>query len=419
MNQFQLPYGKTYQWVEINGLECDLIMPNEAVAPPDAAKVIENALTAPLGFNDQILKDARSVAIAVNDKTRPVPHDEILPPLLKWLAEKGIGRDAIKFWIATGSHLPMQAEEFTRILPAQICSDYSIESHDIDNLSNLIDLGVSSRGTPIQVNRAFYEADLKIVVGDIEPHHFAGFSGGYKTAAIGLAGRATINHNHAMLTDPDAWIAVYQRNPLRQDIEEIGERIGVHFALNTVLNHHKEIVEAVAGHPLAVMKAGIPLSMKVCGVRDTQKYDVVIASAGGSPKDINFYQAQKALTHASLFSKPGGTLILVAECPEGSGSASYEQFMQGKHSVDEVFSGFSAMGFKVGPHKAFQVARLLRSHRIALVSSIPEAKVRSLLMNPFRSTQEALDRAITNRTEACTVAVLPHATTTLPIIDEC
>ena len=219
---FHLPYGKTQQPLSIsNRVKADLILPNAAVPAIDQAGVVRAALQAPLNFDLAIFETLRTVAIAVNDKTRPVPHQYILPPLLEWLHSHGVKREQIQFWIATGSHVPMKPEEFGQVIPQEICEYYAIRSHNIDDTTNLLELGQTSRGTPVIVNRKYYEADLKIVVGDIEPHHFAGFSGGYKTAAIGLAGRATINHNHAMLSDPNAWIAVYEQNPLRQDIEEM------------------------------------------------------------------------------------------------------------------------------------------------------------------------------------------------------
>lgn len=396
-------------------VQADLILPNPVVPAADQAAVVRAALERPVNFDLAVFKNVRRVAIAVNDKTRPVPHQHILPPLLDWLHANGVQRNAIQFWIATGSHVPMHPDDFRQIIPQEICEEYSIASHNIDDTENMIEIGQTSRGTAVIVNRQFYEADLKIVVGDIEPHHFAGFSGGYKTAAIGLAGRATINHNHALLKDPNSWIAVYDQNPLRQDIEEIGQFIGVHLALNTILTTEKQVAAAVAGDPLAVMQAGIPISREICGTRCDQLYPVVIASAGGSPKDINFYQAQKALTHASLFAQPKGTLILAAECLEGTGSNAYEEFMKGISTVDEVFEKFSKMEFRVGPHKAFQVARLLSQFSIILVSSIPAPKVNGLLMDPAGSVQEAYEKAA-SRGGACNVAVLPHATTTIPFI---
>ena len=154
-----------------------------------------------------------------------------------------------------------------------------------------------------------------------------GFSGGVKSAAIGLAGKRTVNTNHAMMSDPKAQIGRYDDNPCRQDVEEIGQMIGVHFALNAVLNENRQIIHALAGDPVAVMQAGIPLVREVFQVAVAEPFDLMIVSPGGHPKDINIYQAQKALGHATLVTQPGGTVILAAACPEGTGSKGYEAFM--------------------------------------------------------------------------------------------
>jgi nickel-dependent lactate racemase len=415
MKTYQLPFGKSLQPLILDDMvRCELILPNPVEPAVNPQGVITSALEEPIDLDLQKLRSAGSVAIAVNDKTRPVPHEIILPPLLEWLHNLGIPALAIKFWIATGSHTPIKPNEYSLILPQTVINEYSIESHDINHFVNLVQLGVTSRGTPAIINRQFYEADFKIVVGDIEPHHFAGFSGGAKSAAIGLAGRETINHNHAMLIDPNSWIGVYEDNPLRQDINEIGRMIKIDMALNTILNTDKCVVAAVAGNPDAVMQAGIPIARSVCGTPVDKLFDIVIASAGGHPKDINFYQAQKALTHASLFCKPGGTLILTAACPEGSGSAAYEEFMRGVSTVNSVFEKFSQMEFRVGPHKAFQVARLLKTFRIILVSQIPAETVKALLMEPAATVQDAYNLVMATWSDSCTVAILPHATTTLP-----
>jgi nickel-dependent lactate racemase len=280
--------------------------------------------------------------------------------------------------------------------------------------------GETARGTPVWVNRLYQEADVKILVGNIEPHHFAGFSGGYKTSAIGLTGRQTINTNHAMLVEPGSKIAEVARNPLRLDIEDIGGLIGGEvFALNVVLNGEKKIVQAVFGHPTAVLNAGVALSRKICQIPATGKYDLVIASVGGAPKDINFYQSQKALTHASLFTRDGGVIILAAACPEGSGSAAYEEFMRGISSTDEVFEKFRTTGFRVGPHKAFQVARDAARVKIILLSTIPARTVSDLLMTPAATLPEALQTAFAHLSPALPqdlrIAVLPRATNTIPV----
>jgi lactate racemase len=421
MPQFQLPYGDTSVLVDLPEYhEVDLIEPAYCPPAPDPIQVVRDSLEHPVdGIGLDAYRGARRVAIAINDKTRPVPHEHMLPPLLEKLADLGIPDQAITLMVATGTHTPMPAAEFERIVPPAICHKYRIVSHDIDDASNMLQLGVTSRGSQVWVNQRFYESDLKIVLGNIEPHHFAGFSGGYKTAAIGLGGRATINHNHAMLVEPDSRIAEFTRNPLRQDIEEMGDQIVVHFALNVVMNSDKKIVAAVSGSPRAVMQAGIPISQRVCQTPIHEKYDLVIASVGGAPKDINFYQSEKAATHASLFTRDGGVIVLVAACPEGSGSQGYEQFMDGVGSVQEVFNKFKQVGFQVGPHKAFQVARHLARVKLVLLSQISPELVKRLLMIPVQDIDEAMDLSRTLLGVppglALRVAVLPHATNTVPV----
>jgi nickel-dependent lactate racemase len=364
---------------------------------------------------------AKTVAIAINDKTRPVPHEHLLPPLLDALHAAGVPVEAVTFFIATGTHLPLSPDEYNRILPEEIYRKYQVISHNCDNEANLVELGTTTRGTPILANRRFIESDLRIVVGNIEPHHFAGFSGGFKTAAIGLTGRKSINHNHAMLVDPEARIAVFDRNPLRQDIEEIGSAMRVQFALNAILNSEKKIVRAISGSPDAVLRAGIPISQEICQVKAGRKYDLVIASVGGAPKDINFYQSQKALTHASLFTRDNGVIILVAECPEGSGSAAYEAFMEGVSTPQEVFEKFQRLGFRVGPHKSFQVARDAARVKIILVSRIPSQLVSRLLMTPAENLEQAFHLAAGHLSPTpsglTNIAVLPRATNTIPVFE--
>jgi lactate racemase len=435
MPLFHLSYGHQALALDLPAQSAaDWIEPPYVPASADPLKVVAEALANPV--DGRALADylpARSVAIAINDKTRPVPHEHLLPPLLEALRTLGIPDQAVTFFIATGTHLPMPAEEYERILPAEIYQNYRVVSHNCDDEANLVSLGTTTRGTVIRANRRYVESDLRIVVGNIEPHHFAGFSGGYKTAAIGLGARDTINHNHAMLAAPGAAIAEFAGNPLRQDIEEMGDALGVHFALNAILNGEKKIVRAVSGAPRAVMQAGIPISQGVCqvkvsqpvqagpGAADAQRYDLVIASVGGAPKDINFYQSQKALTHADLFTRDGGVIILVAECPEGSGSRSYEEFMQGVSSPQAVFEKFSQTGFRVGPHKAFQVARIANRVQIILVSSIPGDLVSRLLMTPAATLDEAFATAVNRLSptpgQALKIAVLPRATNTVPVFE--
>jgi nickel-dependent lactate racemase len=415
MRSYTVPYGQGQQQIHLSGSEVvDVIDPVDLPSAGVGAQAVAQALDAPLGSERlDAYASAGSVAIAINDKTRPVPHHLLLPPLLERLEALGLG-PKVRFYVATGTHLPMPPESFASILPPETLGRYPVVSHDCDDAENLVQVGNTSRGVPVWVNRAFYASDLKIVVGNVEPHHFAGFSGGYKTAAIGLAGRQTINANHAMLADPLSIMGEFERNPLRQDIEEIGRHMGVQFALNARLNAKKEILDVYFGDPAQVLAAAIPETRRVTQTAVEHAYDIVISSPGGHPKDINFYQAQKAITPAAMMTRDGGTVILVAACPEGSGSMAYEEFMQGVTSFDQVFQKFHDQGFRVGPHKALQVALVGRRVRLVVVSELLEGQVRNFLLTPAQDLQSAYVLAASTLPESPRVAILPHATNVIP-----
>jgi lactate racemase len=417
--QINLPYGKTTLSARIpDKFHVDVIEPLAVGSAPDQWGAVRDALENLLGgIAWEDYRNGKAVAIAVNDKTRPVPHDRLLPPLLAKLEALGFPASAITFYVAVGTHPPMTPDEFPSILPDEIIGKYRVVSHDSEESSSLVDLGMTVNGTPVWVNRAFYQSDLKIVVGNIEPHQFVGFSGGVKTAAVGLAGLESINVNHALMTHPDSKIGTYETNPTRQDVEAMGEMIGIQIALNAVLNQDRQIVHALAGDPRAVMQAGIPLSRQVCQVGLPAKYDLLISSPGGHPKDINVYQAQKGLAHAALVTRAGGTIILAAACTEGSGSPHYEDWMEGKNSFEDVLTCFQMEGFRVGPHKAYLIARDASKSRLLMCSEMEESLARKLLLHPLCNLQKAIDIAIHELPVDARIGVLPHASSTIPFIE--
>jgi lactate racemase len=418
MAEIRFPYGKTSLiFSPIDGHQFELVKPTFTPPAEDPIENVRTAIKQPLnGSSLQPFHKAKTVAIAINDKTRPVPNQHLLPPLLDELARIGIKKESIFFIISVGTHTPMEHSEFSRILPEEIIKNYRVISHNCDDESSLINLGKSSRGTIIQINRMFYDSDLKIVVGNIEPHHFSGFSGGYKTAVIGLGSRKMINQNHKMLMDDRARIAEFDQNPLRQDIEEIGKILNVQFALNSVLNNEKSIVSTFFGDPSDVMKMAIPVSTKICQTRAEKKADLVIASVGGNPKDINLYQSQKALSHASLLTKDGGVVVLIAACPEGSGSRFHEEFMQGIATPQQAMEKFRSIEFRVGPHKAFQFSRELFRIHVILISEMNPDLVKQLLLVPAANIKEAVSIAKKWLPDEYTIALMPYATNTIPLL---
>ena len=414
----QIPYGKTTLTAHIpDPYPVEIVeAPNPAPAA-EPRRAVEQALDNLLGdVGWEAFRGAKTVAIAINDKTRPVPHQHLLPPLLERLAAIGIPNSAITFYVAVGTHPPMTPDEFPGILPTEILARYGVVSHDAENKALLTHLGETSRQTPVWANRAYAASDVKIVVGNIEPHQFAGFSGGVKTAAIGLAGVETLHANHTLMSHPDSRMGTYDTNPVRQDIEEIGAKIGVHLALNAILNHQRHIVTALAGNPRRVVQAGLEVSRRTCQVAVPHKYGLIIASPGGHPKDINVYQAQKGLAHAMPIARPGGTVILAAACPEGSGSRHYEEWALGKKSYAEVIEKFNAEGFHIGPHKAYQIARDATQVRLLTCTDMDHDLARALLLNPVPNLQAAVDLGLEHLQPGEPVGILLHAVSTIPYV---
>jgi nickel-dependent lactate racemase len=413
-----IPYGHSKIDLTLPAsLHPTLIAPKQVAAAPDPQEEVNRALKQLLGdVSWADFAQARRVAIVISDKTRPVPNHLLLPPLLKQVHALGITADSIMVLIGAGCHPPLTPAEYPQVLPPALLARYRVFSHDCDDSDVLVYQRETPAGTPVWVNRHFAEADLRIVVGNIEPHQFQGYSGGAKGAAIGVAGRATINANHSLMTHSQAQLGRFEDNPARQDVESIGQAIDIHLAVNVILNQDKQILKALAGTPLAVMRAGISLVQDICQVSVPQLQDVVIASPGGHPKDINLYQTQKSLAHATLITRPGGFVILAAACPEGPGDDDFSLWMEQRRSLDDVLETFRREGFQVGPHKAFLLARDATRVQVRLVSEMRPESVRRLWLIPSASVEVALEEAMASLPTPLRVGIMPLANTTIPVV---
>lgn len=407
---FNLPYGSGNIPLNITRVKENI----DVFTPPDHEQeaLHEKDIDDFLSHQGMKIPSDTTISIAINDNTRPNRYDLLLTGLLRYLEQHHCQRDRIDIWIASGTHHPLDKKTYKGFIPLQIVENYRIHSHDCDDPSNLVFLGKTSRETPVWVNKDFFTSDLKITIGTIEPHHFMGFSGGAKTAAIGLAGRETIEQNHHLLLQPHTESTRYSDNPMRMDVEEIGDLLNIDICFNAITDHKKNVISLLWGKPREVMAEGIDLSKKICQVTIHEKYDLVITSAGGFPKDINFYQAHKAISNACMICKDGAEIILAAECREGAGNQRYLQFMQGKHSFSEVMDGFSRIPFEIGPHKAYLLARQGLRYSISLRSGMDDEMVRTLLMKPLPSLQQVLDDFDISTGKR--IALLPYGGLTVP-----
>lgn len=416
-----LPYGRRKLIHQLDFRDVMVINPEEI--PRKTEKTEKNIQNCFLNLTKGLeipQFNKKNIAIAVNDQTRPLPYDHFLVEFIKGLISN-FGEPAnIEFFIATGTHTPLTRKEIYEILPLNITKNYSISSHDSNQVDNLIFLGETRRNrTPVFVNKEFFMSDTKIVIGNIAPHHFMGYSGGVKTAAIGLAGRQTIETNHALISHPNAKMGLFKSNPMRMDVEEIGKMMGVDYAFNLILDHRKIIKQILFGIPFDVMISGIQylynyMHTDISEYKD--RFDLVIATPGGYPKDINLYQAQKAITHAEYFVKPQGVIILVAQCEQGYGSNDFEYFFKGSKTPDEVIHDFEMMKFKIGPHKAFQIAQQAKRNIIFLVSDIPSDDYSGSMMILCNQVEEALSSSWEFLPANPHVAVLPYAINLMPKI---
>ena len=357
-------------------------------------------------------KKASKVLIIVNDITRPTPYEIILPPLLDELRQIGIKKENIIFIIATGIHRSNSPEEIKEIFGENIFSAYKFINHDCDD-PYLKDLGKLKSENKLWVDPIISETDFVITTGVIVPHYFAGFSGGRKSILPGICGRKTIEANHAQMVYHNARAGNLKGNPVHEEMQEAAEKVGVDFNINVVTDENHKIIEMVAGELLTSWQYGVEVCKQIYICPIKKKAEVVIASAGGYPKDINVYQAQKALNNAYQAIKPGGTIILTAECLEGYGEATFEKWIEEANTPDDIIKRLKNK-FVLGGHKAYAIAKLTKEVEVILISSLPSDKARKLFFIPMENISQALNYVKDKYGEDFQAYILPSGNTVVP-----
>lgn len=377
---------------------------------------LRNLLKNPIGSSSLkeliFQKRSQKILIIVNDITRPTPYKIILPPLLNELDEAGVNKEDIEFIIATGIHRDNSKEELSNIFGGDLISTYKFINHNADS-PDLHYLGKLKSGNELWVNSLVSETNFIISTGVIVPHYFAGFSGGRKSILPGISGRKTIEDNHAQMAHPDARAGNIRGNPVHEEMQEAAERVGVDFNINVVTDENCKIVDIVAGELFESWQRGVEVCKKIYLCPIKQKAEVVIVSAGGYPKDINVYQAQKALDNAYQAVKPGGTIILLAECTEGYGEPIFEQWIKEAESLEDIIKRIKEK-FVLGGHKAYVIARVVKEVEVILISSLPKEKVRKLFFIPRENISQAIDYVKNKYGKDFQVYILPSGNTVVP-----
>lgn len=354
----------------------------------------------------QIARGKRNAAIVIDDSTRAVPSAVLLDAVMEELQAGGIEPDRVTVIAATGLHRPMTEEEFRRSL-GQWHGRVAAVNHNANDPGGLVPLCTTSMGSEIRVNRIFAEADLRILTGDVEHHQFCGYGGGAKSIYPGLSDADAIRHNHSRMDLAGTGPGRLEGNPVRKEIDEAGANARIDFLLSVVLNPRHEIVSVQAGNWMEAFRLACPIVDRIYTAHVSAEADLVIASAGGHPKDGTLYQAQKALRNAVSAVRPGGTVILAAACPEGSGSELFESWMEEAYDPQDVIDRIRGH-FVMGGHKAYQVAREVESAKVYLYSKLPPGRVRSWFINPIRDWSDVTAMAADSKS----VTVLPQASLT-------
>lgn len=381
---------------------------------------IEKLLNSPIQSSslEQLIKNKKTqnILIIVNDITRPTPYHILLPPLLHKLKQVGIKKDNITFLIATGAHRGNTEEENIKIFGEKLTSSYRFLNHSCDD-DKLIDLGNLKSGNRLFVNPEVEKADFIITTGVIVPHYIAGFSGGRKSIHPGICGRKTIEQNHAQMVHPKAVTGNIIGNPAHEEMLEAALKVNVDFNFNAITDEDGNIIEVVAGALIDSWQEGVKISKKAYFSPISEKADVVFTSAGGYPKDINIYQAQKALDNAYHAVKPGGTIVLIAECREGIGNSVCMQWIEEAQSIQDIEERLKKR-FVLGGHKAYAIAKVAKEMDIILLSSMEKNLTKKLFMIPVENIQQAVNLVKEKHGNNFQSYVIPSGSIVLPQIEK-
>ena len=412
--RMEFGYGKGTQTVEIPDRNLIAVLTaNEMEHARRGAAAVDYALEHPIGAPKlcEVAKKGQKVAVITSDISRPLPSYEVLPSVIRQLNEAGIPDEDITVVFALGSHRHQTEEERKHLAGEEVFARVRCIDSDPEDC---VHMGTSSNGTPFDIFKAVADADLRIALGNIEFHYFAGYSGGVKALMPGVSTPAAIQANHSLMVSENACAGKLEGNPVRQDLEEALAFCPIHYIVNAVLDEHKHIVYAVAGDVIEAHRAGCRYLDQMYRKPIPERADIVLVSQGGAPKDANLYQTQKALDNAKHAVKKGGTMIVIGACNEGLGSARFEEWLTGAPTAHSMVERIKK-DFQLGGHKAAAIAMVLENARIDLVSEMEDDVVRSIFLNPQPDAQTAFDEAMARYGDQATVIAMPFGGATLPM----
>ena len=429
LNQtYQIPYSKsTLEFTLPPGMQATVAVSQPAVSLQNVSAAIQEALNHPIGTPPlcKIAKAGDHVCVVFTDITRSSPDHQLVPALLHELEVAGVRDKDITLLCGIGMHRPSTEEEKNAKLGSDIAARYKVIDNEPQNPNALVDLGPTPGGVPVMLHRAVVETDLLIATGIVEPHQYAGYSGGRKTVAVGAAGEALIAHTHGpdFVDHPGTRLGQIEGNPFHEAVSEAARRANLRFILNVVLDDDKRILRVTAGEPELAFQDLVEFAKSIYEVPISQQYDIVIGGVG-FPKDANLYQASRAPSYLFFAPtpvvRPGGYFIIPARCEEGAGAGVGEQrffaAMRDAPDVQFILDDARRNGYPPGQQRAFVMAKVLEKSNVVIVGSECPDLVAACKMIPAATMDEALELAASKLGPACDVLIVPHAMLTLPVL---
>jgi len=421
MKRYPIPCGKKTVGLEIPDHISVQWVESHPMAPvSNVDRAVEEAINRPIGTPRlrNVVKPGQTAAIVVTDITRKLPEEIILPLLIEELVAGGIKRKDITAVVATGTHRPNTQEELREKF-GKIVDEIFFINHDAWNREGLIDVGMTEEGIPLVFNRTVARADIRISTGVIETHLFAGYSGGVKSIAVGVAGEETIGATHNYQMMQETRLGIVEGNRFRSFLNEATRLLRLHFIVNVVQTGKKEVVKVVAGDPVEAFHEGVKVARQLFEVEIREPGEIVVSGVS-HPKSLDLYQATRAANVVAFGPKPvvtkGGVILIPAPCDDGCGHPGYCDIMKRAQDVDDIIAISREEGFAPGEQKALILAWILKQARIVMTDCLlPEETLKGLYLEYVPTLQDALDRELKKNPKA-RVVLIPDGLLTLPIL---
>ena len=396
--KIQFPYGKTHLSYDFEKVKVLTSSIEDYDPGMGQQALVDAAMAAPEGGITlrELAKGKEKIVLIASDHTRPVPSKFIVPPMLKQIREGNPNAD-ITILISTGCHRETTKEELISKFGEQIVNNEKIVVHDCDDTENLVNLGTLPSGGQCLINRLAVEADLLVAEGFIEPHFFAGFSGGRKSVLPGVAGRMTVLANHCseFIAHPKSRTGILEGNPIHEDMLWAAKKANLRYIVNVVLNGEKQVIYAVAGELESAHKKGTDFLSGLCGAK-AEPADIVISTNGGYPLDQNVYQAVKGMTAAEAAVKEGGVIIMLAESGDGIGGDHFYHQLADERDINKTMDMFLSRGRNDTVPDQWQTQifiRVLQKAKVIFVSQVDAKTVEAMHMIPASTLEEAMETA--------------------------